>query len=147
SPSCSGLRQFTVGNEPITPLRHAATTRSVPETRNIGAAISGRLRRSRKRARRSIVCKVFLPGLSRLLVVLATLFDAFSSREPVSTSLENAIVPATLARAKANYKTGGRNKDEQSALRVSGGVRTDLAGTGALPRADGVQLAGRVDHL
>ena len=45
------LRQFTVGNEPITPLRQAATTRSTPETRNIGAAISGRLRRSRKRER------------------------------------------------------------------------------------------------
>jgi len=44
--SCSGLRQFTVGNAPITPLRQAATTRSTPETRNIGAAISGRLRRS-----------------------------------------------------------------------------------------------------
>ncbi len=48
--SCSGLRQFTVGNDPITPLRQAATTRSTPETRNIGAAISGRLRRPRKRA-------------------------------------------------------------------------------------------------
>src|ERR1700676_1523725 len=47
--SCSGLRQFTVGKEPITPLRQAATTRSTPETRNIGAAISGRLRRARKR--------------------------------------------------------------------------------------------------
>src|SRR5882724_500021 len=51
--SCSGLRQFTVGNAPITPLRQAATTRSTPETRNIGAAISGRLRRSRKRASES----------------------------------------------------------------------------------------------
>ena len=48
--SCSPLRQFTVGNDPITPLRQAATTRSTPETRNIGAAISGRLRRPRKRA-------------------------------------------------------------------------------------------------
>src|SRR2546430_8015801 len=48
--SCSGLRQLTVGNAPITPLRQAATTRSTPETRNIGAAISGRLRRSRKRS-------------------------------------------------------------------------------------------------
>ena len=68
SSSCSGLRQFTVGNEPITPLRQAATTRSTPETRNIGAAISGRLRRSRKRERRSIVGKVFLPGLSGFLL-------------------------------------------------------------------------------
>ena len=50
------LRQFTVGKEPITPLRQAATTRSVPETRNIGAAISGRLRRSRKRERASGDC-------------------------------------------------------------------------------------------
>jgi hypothetical protein len=31
----------------------------VPETRNIGAAISGRLRRSRKRARGSIDGKAF----------------------------------------------------------------------------------------
>ncbi len=59
SSSCSGLRQFTVGNEPITPLRQAATTSSTPETRNIGAAISGRLRRSRKRARGSIDGKAF----------------------------------------------------------------------------------------
>ena len=29
----------------VIPLRQAAVTRSVPETRNIGAAISGRLRR------------------------------------------------------------------------------------------------------
>jgi len=33
--SCSGPRQFTVGNAPITPLRQAATTRSAPETKNI----------------------------------------------------------------------------------------------------------------
>src|ERR1700682_6454766 len=57
SSSCSGLRQFTVGNAPITPLRQAATTRSTPETRNIGAAISGRLRRSGKRASGSAVLK------------------------------------------------------------------------------------------
>jgi hypothetical protein len=59
SSSCSGLRQFTVGNEPITPLRHAATTSSTPDTRNIGAAISGRLRRSRKRDRGSMDGKSF----------------------------------------------------------------------------------------
>src|SRR6202035_115714 len=59
--SCSGPRQFTVGNAPITPLRHAATTRSTPETRNIGAAISGRLRRSRKRASGSAEFKMRHP--------------------------------------------------------------------------------------
>ena len=66
SSSCSGLRQFTVGNEPITPLRHAATTSSTPDTRNIGAAISGRLRRSSKRERRSI--RLRHGDLSRFLV-------------------------------------------------------------------------------
>ncbi len=30
--SCSVSRQFTVGNEPITPLRQAATTSSTPDT-------------------------------------------------------------------------------------------------------------------
>src|SRR5206468_12030821 len=145
--NCSGLRQFTVGNEPITPLRHAATTSSTPETRNIGAAISGRLRRSRKRERASTGGKTFLPYLSRSLVVPATSFDAFSSRKPVSASLENAIVPPRLARAKANYKNRRERKNEQSALCVSGGVRADLAGAGALPRTHRVQLAGRIDHL
>lgn len=48
--SCSVLRQFTVGKAPITPLRQAATTRSTPDTRNIGAAISGNFNRLRKRA-------------------------------------------------------------------------------------------------
>src|SRR5207344_1275702 len=72
-------------------------------------------------------------------------WQSVSSRlEPTSCC---ASVPPTLARAKANYKTGGRMRDEQSALCVSGGVRTDLAGTGALPRAHRVQLAGRIDHL
>ena len=66
--SCSGLRQLTVGNEPITPLRHAATTSSTPETRNIGAAISGKLNLSQKDERESEVGKAFLPGLSSGLV-------------------------------------------------------------------------------
>jgi|GEM_PF-3141331 len=34
----------SVGNEPITPLRHAATTKLDPETYRIGAAISGNTR-------------------------------------------------------------------------------------------------------
>ena len=37
----------------MTPCPEAATTRSTPETRNIGAAISGKLRRSAKRAKGS----------------------------------------------------------------------------------------------
>ena len=66
--SCSALRQFTVGNAPITPLRHAATTRSTPDTRNIGAAISGRLRRSRKRASGSGEVEVVRSGAMMLVV-------------------------------------------------------------------------------
>ena len=56
--SCSVLRQFTVGKLPITPLRQAATMSSTPDTRNIGAAISGRLRRSRKNCSRSDVTQI-----------------------------------------------------------------------------------------
>jgi hypothetical protein len=44
------VRQLAVGNAPITPFRHAATTRSTPETRNIGAAISGSRNRLSKAA-------------------------------------------------------------------------------------------------
>src|SRR5580704_7933506 len=39
------VRQLAVGKEPITPARQAAITSSGPETRNIGAAINGSLRR------------------------------------------------------------------------------------------------------
>jgi hypothetical protein len=62
--SSSALRQFTVGNAPITPRLQAAATRSTPETRNIGAAISGRLRRWRKRASESVVA----PGVAGVVV-------------------------------------------------------------------------------
>jgi hypothetical protein len=51
--SSSGVRQLAVGNAPIAPFVQAATTRSTPETRNIGAAISGRRRRSRMRSKRA----------------------------------------------------------------------------------------------
>ena len=44
------MRQLAVGKEPITPARHAAFTSAGPETRNIGAAISGSLRRERRAA-------------------------------------------------------------------------------------------------
>ena len=125
--SCSGLRQFTVGNEPITPLRQAATTSSTPETRNIGAAISGRLRRSRKRARRSIVGKVLLPGLSRLLVVLAFI-EHWHGRRPIT-------------------KQAGEERMSNPLYAFPAVMRADVAGAGALPGADGVQLAGRIDHL
>jgi hypothetical protein len=50
--SSSGVRQLAVGKDPTTPLRQAATTRSMPETRNIGAAISGRRMWSQMRAKR-----------------------------------------------------------------------------------------------
>src|SRR5215217_5613575 len=124
--SCSTLRQFTVGNEPITPLRQAATTRSEPETRNIGAAISGRLRRSRKRDRGSMDGTPFLSWL-----------------EPHSYC---ASVTANIGTTKPKTKQAGE-KNEQSALCVSGGMRADVAGAGALSRAHGVQLAGRIDHV
>ncbi len=39
------MRQLAVGKEPITPARQVAITSSGPETRNIGAAISGKDRR------------------------------------------------------------------------------------------------------
>src|SRR5687767_4755104 len=42
SSSSSGVLTLAVGKEPITPFRQAAITSSGPETRNIGAAISGR---------------------------------------------------------------------------------------------------------
>ena len=41
--SASTVRQFGVGKLPIIPDLHAATTRSVPETRNIGAEIKGKV--------------------------------------------------------------------------------------------------------
>ena len=47
------VRQLAVGKAPITPFRHAATTRSMPETRNIGAAIIGRRNRLRKLRKRA----------------------------------------------------------------------------------------------
>ena len=43
--SSSTVRQLAVGNEPMTPARQAAFTSAGPDTRNIGAAINGRLRR------------------------------------------------------------------------------------------------------
>src|SRR5260221_13393286 len=43
--SSSTVRQLAVGKEPITPARQAALTSAGPDTRNIGAAISGRRRR------------------------------------------------------------------------------------------------------
>ena len=52
--SSSAERALTVGNEPITPLRHAAETRSGPETRSIGAAISGSFSRARREGGRAI---------------------------------------------------------------------------------------------
>ena len=51
--STSRGRAFGAGNEPITPWRHAAITRSGPETRNIGAQISGSASWSRSAPRRS----------------------------------------------------------------------------------------------
>lgn len=41
SSSCSAVRQLGAGNAPIAPARHAATTRSGPDTRNMGAATIG----------------------------------------------------------------------------------------------------------
>ena len=43
--SSSTVRQLAVGKEPMTPARQAAITSAGPDTRNIGAAISGSLRR------------------------------------------------------------------------------------------------------
>jgi hypothetical protein len=52
--SSSDVRALTVGNDPITPPRQAADTRSGPETRSIGAAISGIFRREAIEAGRVI---------------------------------------------------------------------------------------------
>jgi hypothetical protein len=41
SSSASVVLQLDVGKAPITPSRQAASTRSGPEMRNIGAAMSG----------------------------------------------------------------------------------------------------------
>ncbi len=41
-------RAFRAGNEPTTPARHWAITRSGPETMNIGEAMTGRARRPRR---------------------------------------------------------------------------------------------------
>ncbi len=46
--SSSTVRQLAVGKEPTTPARQAALTSAGPDTRNIGAAISGRRRREAK---------------------------------------------------------------------------------------------------
>ena len=43
--SSSSVRQLAVGKAPTTPARQAASTRSGPETWNIGAATSGSVRR------------------------------------------------------------------------------------------------------
>src|SRR5215218_3598640 len=95
--SCSEVRQFTVGNDPMTPFRQAATTRPTPETRNIGAAISGSLRRSRKRPMRSgeftmgpSISVTFVLPPARLLVL------AFIS----------------LPRPGADHKTAGGNMSD-----------------------------------
>ena len=65
SSSSSSERQLAVGNAPMAPARHAASTRSGPDTWNIGAATSGRrnrdaivagspgIRRSRRARRRA----------------------------------------------------------------------------------------------
>ncbi len=49
--SSSADRQLAVGKAPMMPDLQAATTRSTPETRNIGAAISGRRRLARSVAK------------------------------------------------------------------------------------------------
>ena len=56
--SSAVLRALTVGKAPITPLRQAATTRSTPETLNIGAATSGRRSRRVMRSGRRGACMV-----------------------------------------------------------------------------------------
>jgi hypothetical protein len=43
--------QLAVGKAPTTPARHAADTSSMPDTRSIGAAMTGTARRSRKGSR------------------------------------------------------------------------------------------------
>ena len=44
--SSAAVRVLIVGSEPTTPLSQAAITRSGPETRNIGAAITGKRNRA-----------------------------------------------------------------------------------------------------
>ena len=39
------VRALATGNAPITPLQHAAMTKSGPDTDNIGAAINGKRKR------------------------------------------------------------------------------------------------------
>jgi hypothetical protein len=53
SSSSVTVRALAVGNAPITPARHAATTRSGPDTRSIGAAMTGSRSRSASRAGRA----------------------------------------------------------------------------------------------
>ena len=60
--SSSAVRQFTVGKEPTTPSAQAAVTRSTPETRNMGAAMRGSVRRGSRSSSQAVV----IIGLSEL---------------------------------------------------------------------------------
>jgi hypothetical protein len=65
SSSCVWGRALSAGNDPITPAVHSAITSAGVETRNIGAAITGRRRRSVRTAGSSIT-KAYLTSDSEV---------------------------------------------------------------------------------
>ena len=99
--SCSRLRQLAVGNEPITPWPQAATTRSTPETRNIGAAISGRLKRSATRDRRSVGFDMGIPASGAAAIPrIASVVIASSGN--IGAIVGHAFLPIILSPAVAS---------------------------------------------
>src|SRR5262245_24847276 len=140
--SCSTSRQLTVGNAPITPLRQAATTSSTPETRNMGAAISGSFNRSRKRARVSLAGKAYSSRLEQSCCCASvrhwhdrmpnTKQRQATGRTPMSDPLHALpVVGEQTLRALARYPS-------RTAFSWPGGTMTYRAATDLIGRMQGV---------
>ena len=109
--SSSTVRQLAVGNEPMMPARHAAFTSAGPETRNIGAAISGRRRRLFSVAGSDMAADLPQRSTARSTIPTVTSTAAAMRRGPkpsFSTIVPSTAPKITLVSRSADTGPSGR---------------------------------------
>ena len=109
--SSSTVRQLAVGNEPMMPARQAAFTSAGPETRNIGAAISGRRRRLFERGGQRHGSRLPQRSMARSTIPTVTSIAAAMRRGPkpsFSTIVPSTAPKITLVSRSADTGPSGR---------------------------------------
>ncbi|MNN16377.1 hypothetical protein D3C81_1295130 [compost metagenome] len=113
--SCSAPRALIVGNAPMTPLRHAAATRPGPDTRSIGAAISGSRRRDASDEGKLMQSSRQLLGHSLTVRCAKPYMSISSHTRSVRSSRQSACAPP----AHRAWSSPGRNRPPPSRRRFA----------------------------